>query len=324
MVMRGRSVSHRPQEQDTTHPTTASSEHLCHEISEVTTVLIKCLRLVDSPRLDGESSDHIKVLAESELRFPPIIVHRPTMRVVDGMHRVQASMLRGQTQIEACFFDGDEDEAFLLAVESNSEHGLPLSSADRTAAAARLTTAHPEWSDRAIASCTGLSAKTVRTVRLRSTGESHQLNKRIGRDGRSRPLGTDQGRRVAAELIANNPTASVREIARAAGISLGTAHNVRERLRRGEAPVSSVQRGGGQAQQQEQTEEPLRRPGAQPWLRVSDEYRAIMLEKLCRDPALRFTKVGRLLIRLFSGLSVDTRQWEWLVENLPQIGRAHV
>jgi hypothetical protein len=43
-------------------------------------------------------------------------------------------------------------------------HGLPLTLADRLAAAARIVTACPYWSDRAVAAVAGLSPKTVTAV----------------------------------------------------------------------------------------------------------------------------------------------------------------
>ena len=60
------------------------------------------------------------------------------MRVVDGMHRLLAALLNGRQTIEAELFDGTADEGFLRAVRENVVHGLPLSQADRRAAAARI------------------------------------------------------------------------------------------------------------------------------------------------------------------------------------------
>src|SRR5262245_43617336 len=71
-------------------------------------VPLRQLLPADSPRLVGEDAKHIRVLAESEAVLPPILVHRATMRVVDGMHRVGAARLRGREAIEVRFFDGSE------------------------------------------------------------------------------------------------------------------------------------------------------------------------------------------------------------------------
>ena len=139
----------------------------------------------DSPRLHGEDLEHIRSLAELADELPPILVQRKTMRVIDGMHRLKAAVLRGERTIEAIFYDGDDAEAFVLAVRSNVQHGLPLTLSDRKAAAARIVILNPHWSDRAIAEVSGLSAKTVATVRSDAADLLPEDSRRIGRDGRS-------------------------------------------------------------------------------------------------------------------------------------------
>jgi len=137
----------------------------------------------DSPRLAGENAGHIRVLAELQVALPPIVVHRDTMRIIDGMHRFRAAALRGDSDIEVCFFDGKEDDAFVLAVQSNVTHGLPLSRSDRARAALRILASHPSWSDRMIAGAAGVSPKTVGAIRRRSIVEIPQLAARVGADG---------------------------------------------------------------------------------------------------------------------------------------------
>lgn len=98
----------------------------------ISTVPISALLPADSPRLAGESAEHVRMLADSGAKFPPIIVHRPSMRVIDGMHRLRATTLRGCATIEVQFVDdGEGPELFVLAVAANIAHGLPLTSADR-------------------------------------------------------------------------------------------------------------------------------------------------------------------------------------------------
>ena len=98
------------------------------------------------------------------------------MQVIDGMHRVRAAILSGAGYIEALLFEGAEDEAFLLAVQLNVAHGLPLSRADRVAAAVRIIHSSPQWSDRAIARAAGLSDKTVASIRRRTSAEIPHLS----------------------------------------------------------------------------------------------------------------------------------------------------
>src|SRR5207302_2774758 len=108
---------------------------------------IDALLPADSPRLEGEQPEQIHALAETDSQLPPILVHRPTMRVIDGMHRLRAVQLKGRKTIGVRFFDASEEEAFILAVQLNVEHGMPLTRADRKAAAQRIVMIRPQWSD---------------------------------------------------------------------------------------------------------------------------------------------------------------------------------
>jgi ParB-like chromosome segregation protein Spo0J len=283
----------------------------------VVRVPISSLQCSDSPRLSGESVDHIRVLAESGVTFPPITVNRCTMRVIDGMHRLRAATLRGQDKIAVRFFEGEDRDAFVFAVEANIKHGLPLTLADRTAAAARIVGSHPEWSDRAIAASTGLAATTVGQIRRRSSAHNAQLNIRVGRDGRVRPLSAAEGRRIAAELMAHKPNCSLREIASAAGISLGTAQNVRQRLRCGNDPVCRKGDETPQQQAQPKAEVPLSHQVNEAVSPRFIENRHMVLQTLLRDPSLRFTDAGRALIHLLHALAVDASEWDRLIHDLP-------
>ncbi|MEV5573147.1 ParB/RepB/Spo0J family partition protein [Spirillospora sp. NPDC052269] len=228
---------------------------------EVVRVTIASLFPADSPRLRGVDHEHVLRMAGVEARLPPILVHRPTMRVIDGMHRLRVAKLRGDIEIEAVFFDGSAAEAFARAVELNIAHGLPLTLTDRRAAAARILAAEPQASDRMVAARTGLSARTVAAVR-RSTARIPQTNTRVGADGRARPVSGAIGRRLAAQIINDRPAASLREVARTAGISLSTAHDVRRRLREGRDPVpdgGTPRPGGGAPQPGGGTPQPVGR-----------------------------------------------------------------
>ncbi|MEV7203411.1 winged helix-turn-helix domain-containing protein [Streptomyces griseoluteus] len=67
---------------------------------------------------------------------------------------------------------------------------------------------------------------------------------RVGRDGRARAVGegSARAREVACRLLREEPGASLREIARRAGLSPATVADVRDRLRRGEDPLPPRQR----------------------------------------------------------------------------------
>jgi len=258
--------------------------------SPIVRLPISAIREADSPRSAGVDMAHARSLAQTEADLPPIVVHRTTTRVIDGMHRLTAARLRGERDIRAKLFDGDDNEAFLLAVRLNVSHGMPLTIIDRRAAAVRIILAHPQLSDRAIAVTAGLAAKTVGSLRRKLGCQPAQA--RVGRDGRVRPVNGAAGRQAAAELIARHPDATLRRIARDAGISVETARSVRARLRAGEDPVLDRRTRPNHDNQAASRQLTVRLPQADP----SDELRSL-LETIQRDPALRYTESGRILLR---------------------------
>ncbi|MDH6134212.1 hypothetical protein P3T37_003614 [Kitasatospora sp. MAA4] len=254
-------------------------------------VPLGALRPGHSPRLAGEDEAHVRLLAECGVQLPPILVQRGTMLVVDGMHRLRAAEFRGDSEIEVAYVEGPDDEIFVRAVRENIAHGLPLSLSDRKAAAARILTVHPEWSDRMVAKIVGLSPKTAGAVRRRATEEIPQLHTRIGQDGRSHPLCSAEPRRAAAELIANHPETSLREVARQSGVSVGTARRVRQEVvgpRRPEPPV-----------------------------RASTRDERMVIQALASDPSLKFSEAGRGLLRRLSANAIEPAEWQELLAAVP-------
>ncbi|MEU6832495.1 ParB N-terminal domain-containing protein [Nocardia beijingensis] len=246
----------------------------------------------DSPRSNGEDRRHIARLAESDTELPPILVHRSTMRVIDGMHRLRAAQWLGREHIDVVFFDGTPAEAFLRGVELNTTHGLPLTLSDRKAAAERIIESLPELSDRAIAATTGLSARTVATIRQRSSAEIPQSNVRVGADGRRRPMDRAQRRRRVAELLATSPDMPLRALAAAAEVSISTAHSIRKRLRE-----------TGSCEDDNTADQP--------------EGSALLLQQLTRDPAMRHSQQGRDLLRWLHTHSMQREVWTALVATVP-------
>ncbi len=273
-------------------------------------VQINSLAYGDSPRIFGESPEHIEALASALSELPPIIVHRSTMRVIDGMHRLKAAILRGDTTIATRFFDGDEADAFVIAVQANIAHGLPLTLAERKQAAQRIMTTHPQWSDRMVASVTGLAAGTAAEVRKQVHGGSVLAHSRIGQDGRIRPVDGAAGRRLAGEMMTKNPELSLRQVARAAGISPETVRDVRNRLSRGEDVVPRPRSVNGR---RTGCGSPLP-AGA---LKRSPRDRAAVVARLKADPAVRLRESGRALLRLLNMHTLESASWEDIIENVP-------
>ena len=265
------------------------------------------LDLSGSPRLGGIEKRHVSVLAQlAPSTLPPVLVHQRTLRVIDGVHRVHAAILRGDATIAAELIDCDEAEVFIRAVQANSSHGLPLSLEDRRDAGRRILGTHPQWSDRMIAKTVGLSPNTVGAVRRRLAGAADASGHRVGLDGRVHRLSPGDTRCAVREALARTPAASVRQLARAVGISVGRAHVLRrelldEKLHEG-APAEGtrVEPHGGDS--------------------VDAGGRALpgsLVRMLAADPSLRLNEQGRGLLRMLVTQTIDPAQWSNLVDVVP-------
>jgi ParB-like nuclease domain len=305
-----RTSVHRIAEGNIVLPGPESGERIAQNVS------IDLLQPGNSPRLNGVDPQHIQLLAESGGALPPILVHRGTMRVIDGAHRLQAALLKGQKTVDVMFFDGNDDDAFVAAIEANNAHGLPLTLADRQAAAARVLASHPDRSDRWIAAVVGLAVGTVGAIRAHTEPNGRNVTARIGRDGRVRPVSGANGRKLASNVVAEQPDASLREIARVAGVSLGTARDVRERVRRGDDPVPA-----SQAQSAAR-----RLPAGRSHARLDTRNAATtrnardslaLLGKLNADPSLRYSEAGRVLLRWLHSVARAPCKGTDLIDVLP-------
>lgn len=279
-------------------------------------VAIDELRVADTPRIAGEDEVHVSDLAGIYERLPPLLVHRPTMRVIDGMHRLHAARMRGETRVKARFVEGDEASAFVLAVHANVSHGLPLSQDDKRAAAVRIMDLYPDWSDRRISSVCGVSAKTVAALRKRPTDARKQLDKRMGRDGKARPVDIEERRKRVRELLQERPRASLRGIAQEADVSPETVRSIRAAMEKDHS------RGGVSG-----TRSPSGEKYVSTGKRLSSENRVPhsrwtgpppSLQKLRDDPAVRSSETGRHLIQMLSLSAALTRDPSMIMNSFPE------
>jgi hypothetical protein len=273
-------------------PTTTTSP------SRFSEVPVGRLDLSGSPRLSsGIDEQHVSALAQLDpSTLPRVLVHRHTLRVIDGVHRVHAAILRGDATIAAELIDCDEAEVFIRAVQANAAHGLPLSLDDRRSAAGRILETHPRWSDRMIAKIAGLSPNTVGAIRRRqadAAGTPSPTSHRIGLDGRAHQLTPGDTRCAVREALNRNPAASVRELARTVGISVGRAHVLRREL---------LEPAPHEGSPQKHSLRPL--PGS-------------LVKMLAADPSLRLNEQGRGLLRLLVTQTIDPAEWSSLVDVVP-------
>ncbi|MEV7770870.1 transposase [Kitasatospora sp. NPDC086791] len=208
------------------------------------TIPIRILRHRENLRTHGENQEYVSTLAQSPVKLPPIFVHRGTMRILDGMHRLKAAELRGDQSIEVVFFDGDEEDAFVAAVSSNARHGMPLSFDDRTAAATRILNSRRHWPDRAIASVTGLDPRTVRALRGRpDVPDSPPTN--LVRLDRQRPAPAPRYAEFPGAGPAAQLSTPVHQVAAEFELEPCAVADVLTRLRRSLREVSEVPYGAG-------------------------------------------------------------------------------
>lgn len=162
--------------------------------------------------------------------IPPIEVWEVksgALVVVDGYHRWGAAKIAGLRTVRVTIVGkGDHDDARAYALGANAGHGLKRTNADKRRAV-RLALEHPysaDWSHADIAERCHVSTDLVRAVR----------------DETGAPPASKAGRAAAAakaaEVAKANPTASTREIAKAAGVSRKAATNAK----RGVAPGSET------------------------------------------------------------------------------------
>lgn len=281
-------------------------------------------------RQGGTNAAHVQLLidAAGSSELPPILVQEDGYRVIDGHHRLEAAKLRGDQIIRARFLDCTDSEALVIAMKANGSHGLPLSKADRVSGAKRVLTAHPDWSDRAIAGITGLSAKTIASLRDRSAGGAHLSTKRLGRDGRLRPVTAGEGRRRAAEYITAHPNAALRQVARETDVSLGTVHDVSAQLRRGVSPernghrVPSGRPDGHLAHGVAETATVAPSATTTPLRRKNHTDAPLtwagVAAKMANDPAIRYTQGGKEFLRWMALHATDPEDgWQEFVNVIP-------
>lgn len=184
-------------------------------------------------RLGRLNREHLHDLVQSGGNWPALIVRRVDNTIIDGLYRYLAAKEIGLRHLSCVYLDVGPEAAFLEALRRNLQHGLPLSLQERKVAASRLLTLRTEWSDRRVGEVCGLSAVTVASLRDETTCagvQNGQLNTRIGRDGKAYPVDRGVTRARVQDALRENPSSSLRSIARATGTSAATVRSVRSSL----------------------------------------------------------------------------------------------
>ena len=109
----------------------------------------------------------------------------------------------------------------------------------------------------------------------------------------------------------------MREIAGAAGISLGTVRDVRARVSRGDDPVRARRRADGPTLTGDlpiPASDPTRPTGCE---MRDPQQRLETLRRLRTDPSLRFSASGRNAVRWLHAQMTGPDQWDDLVDAIP-------
>jgi hypothetical protein len=214
------------------------------------------------------------------------------------MHRLLAARMRGDEMIAVRLCDCDDSDAFVFAVRANVGHGLPLSLSDRKAAAYRILSSRPAWSDRRIAVVTGLSGKVVAAIRRRQDpGAASPNGRRVGGDAKSRTVDAAPRRATVTRVLDKDPaSSSARDIAKRAAASAEAVRSVKVDV---QADLAARVRSGSRPRPPE-----------------IDPNRCLRI--LLKDPALRSNEAGRLLLRALSAQALLDRDLESLVKIVPE------
>jgi hypothetical protein len=143
----------------------------------------------------------------------------------------------------------------------------------------------------------------VRSSQPCPTGQNGQSDKRVGRDGRSRPVSTINTERRVLKAIAENPNASLRKIGAIAGVSPDT-------VRRGKLKAAAAAKGAasdGVASDDDTVAPPLLLRSARPADARSWQ----------RDRALTSIENGRSFLEWFDRTRIG-EDWRRYVEVIPR------
>jgi ParB-like chromosome segregation protein Spo0J len=199
-------------------------------------------RIAAGPKVRKEriDLDHAQRLVPVLDACPPIKVREvgDGYQLVDGQHRLSAAKFGNRPTIRGVVLALSDAEAFVESVKSNHDHGLPLTFAERSTAAARMVELYPDWSDRVIANACAVHESVI--AGLRPTARDAQLDgKRTGADGKRRPATkADQQakRKVIADVLEKNPDWSLHRVAEFAGASPMTVASVRTEMEQKKSP----------------------------------------------------------------------------------------
>lgn len=123
--------------------------------------------------------------------FPPVEIFYDGVKywLADGHHRRAAAEMAGHSRIWAVIKSGTHDDALWAAIVGNGKQGFGLTKADRKRAIRLAITRWPDRSNVMLAEAIGCSDMTIKRHRdAISTSTNVEVEMRVGKDGKSRPV----------------------------------------------------------------------------------------------------------------------------------------
>ena len=114
-----------------------------------------------NPRLNGVDQEVVEFYAGifNDVVWPPVLVHQPSNKLLDGWHRVEAAKRAGVYALPVQWVEAKDEDLFALAVKANLGHGVNLKKEERLKAVARLQ--REGWTNERIATFLGFSLTMV-------------------------------------------------------------------------------------------------------------------------------------------------------------------
>ncbi|WP_241836712.1 ParB/RepB/Spo0J family partition protein [Streptomyces sp. CB01249] len=275
-------------------------------------VYVKDLVVADSPRINGVDEAHARRLADVFPSLPPILVHSPSMRVIDGIHRVRAAIILGLDTVDTQFFVGSEAEAFIQAVARNTADGLLLTLADRSAAVRRILDSFPAMSDLSVAVYTGLDAGVVAEVRWRAAVGAAEPDHAGGAARLPEPVTAACAQ--AATPGRSNPGEQREPGERTAGALSGGAPQSAGECARGHEEEHAPRAQPSLVPPRVPTARDPQLCGGRPVMARTARDR---LRILSNNPSLRNSQAGREFLRWLHGHFLTDKAWKERVDAIP-------
>jgi hypothetical protein len=138
--------------------------------------------------------------AKEKLPDPVVFLVGKVHLIADGFHRVSAMKQNGMKAATFEVKTGTREDAVTYALQSNINHGLRRTNADKRVCVQTALIEFPSKSDLSISEVCKVSDNLVKAVRkeLESSGKVPKVERRVGKDGKEQPAAKPKADKAAA------------------------------------------------------------------------------------------------------------------------------